>query len=69
MCVGPLGARLAAFAEAHLEGEALIADLTLAASEAITNAVMPAYRDRDRPGTVTAGITTDTAAGRVEVVI
>jgi serine/threonine-protein kinase RsbW len=69
VCVGPLRARLVAFAEAHLGRTALIADLNLAASEAITNVVMHAYRDRERPGTVTAGITTDTAAGRVEVVV
>ncbi|HEV3000927.1 MAG TPA: ATP-binding protein [Solirubrobacteraceae bacterium] len=68
-CVGPLRARLAAFAEAHVECAALIADLELAASEAITNVVMHAYRDRARPGTVTARIGIDTAAGRVEVVV
>jgi anti-sigma regulatory factor (Ser/Thr protein kinase) len=68
-CVGPLLARLLAFAEAHFESEPLIADLKLAASEAITNAVLHAYRDRERPGTVTAGISTDTGAGRVEMVV
>jgi anti-sigma regulatory factor (Ser/Thr protein kinase) len=68
-CVEPLRTRLVTFAEAHLECEALVADLKLAASEAITNVVMHAYRDRDRPGTVTAGISTDTTAGRVEVVV
>jgi anti-sigma regulatory factor (Ser/Thr protein kinase) len=30
---------------------------------------MHAYRDRDRPGTVTAGISTDATARRVEVVV
>jgi anti-sigma regulatory factor (Ser/Thr protein kinase) len=68
-CVGPLRARLSAFAETHLECGLLIADLNLAASEAITNVVVHAYRDRDRPGTVTAGVSTDAAAGRVEVVV
>lgn len=69
VCVGPLRARLATFADTHLECEALIADLKLAASEAISNVVMHAYRDRDRPGTVTAGISTDITAGRVEVAV
>jgi anti-sigma regulatory factor (Ser/Thr protein kinase) len=69
VCVGPLCARLVGFAEAHLECGALIADLKLAASEAITNVVLHAYRDRDRPGTVAAGISTDSTAGRAEVVV
>lgn len=69
VCVGPLRARLTAFAQAHLGGDALIADLGLAASEAVTNVVMHAYRDRARPGTVTAGISTDVTAGRVEMVV
>lgn len=68
-CVGPLRARLSAFAVTHLECEPLIGDLELAASEAITNVVMHAYRDRARPGTVTAGVSTDAVAGRVELVI
>lgn len=69
VCVGPLRARLASFAQAHVGCEAPLADLELAASEAITNVVLHAYRDRDRPGTVTAGISTDSTAGRVEVVV
>ncbi|HEX2104519.1 MAG TPA: ATP-binding protein, partial [Solirubrobacteraceae bacterium] len=69
VCVGPLCARLVSFAEAHLEGESLIADLKLSASEAITNVVLHAYRDHDRPGTVAAGISTDRTAGRAEVVV
>jgi serine/threonine-protein kinase RsbW/stage II sporulation protein AB (anti-sigma F factor) len=69
ICVRPLRTRLTAFAEAHLDCETLVGDLKLAASEAISNAVMHAYRDRDRPGTVTAGISTDRAAGRVEMVV
>ena len=63
--VGPLRQRLTAFAARHLDDPVLIADLRLAASESITNAVMHAYRDRDRPGTVTVGV--GIAADRVEV--
>jgi anti-sigma regulatory factor (Ser/Thr protein kinase) len=69
VCVGPLCARLVRFAETQLEGEPLVADLKLAASEAITNVVMHAYRDRDRPGTVVAGIGADSTAGCAEVVV
>jgi anti-sigma regulatory factor (Ser/Thr protein kinase) len=69
VCVGPLRSRLAAFAGTHLERGALIADLKLAASEAISNVVIHAYRDRERPGTVTAAVSTDSTAGRVEIVV
>ncbi|HEX8102743.1 MAG TPA: ATP-binding protein [Solirubrobacteraceae bacterium] len=65
--VGRLRERLAAFATAHRVGTAVIADLQLGASEAITNAVLHAYRDRPLPGTVTASI--GIAAGRIEVIV
>ena len=66
-CVGPLRRRLAAFATTQIDSATLVGDLRLAVSEAITNAVIHAYRDRDRPGMVTAAI--DIAAGRVEVIV
>ncbi len=65
--VGRLRERLAAFGVAHLVETAVIVDLRLGASEAITNAVMHAYRDRKVPGTVTASI--GIAAGRIEVTV
>jgi anti-sigma regulatory factor (Ser/Thr protein kinase) len=66
-CVGPLRKRLVAFAAPRTGSAELLGDLRLAATEAITNAVLHAYRDRDEPGTVTAGIAI--ARGRVEVVV
>ena len=69
VCVRELRARVAGFARAHGVDDVLIVDLQLAASEAITNAVMHAFRDRVMPGTVAASITVDKAAGRVEVIV
>jgi serine/threonine-protein kinase RsbW len=66
-CVGPVRRRLVDFVAAHRDDERLLGDVRLAVSEAITNAVVHAYRDRDQPGTVTAGI--GTAAGRIEVIV
>ncbi len=62
---GPLRRRLTAFVARHLDDRVLIADLRLAASEGIMNAVMHAYRDQERPGTVTVGV--GITGGRVEV--
>ena len=66
-CVGPLRRRVAAFAATRADGAVHLADLELAVSEAVTNAVIHAYRDRDQPGTVTAAV--GTAGRRVEVVV
>ena len=66
-CVGPLRRRLTEFAAKHLDDAELLGDVRLVASEAITNAVVHAYRDRDEPGTVPAGI--GTAGGRLELIV
>ena len=67
-CIGPLRRRLATFAEGHTDSATLVGDIRLAVSEAITNVVIHAYRDRDVPGTVTAAIAA-TTGGQVEVVV
>ena len=61
--------RLCTFADEHGVDRAVTADLRLAASEAITNAVIHAYRDRVMPGDVTAGITVDERARRIDVTV
>ena len=41
------------WAQGHVEDRAVLSDIALAITEATTNAVLHAYRDRDEPGTVT----------------
>src|SRR5689334_5858135 len=41
------------WAQRCVEDRAVLSDIALAITEAATNAVLHAYRDRDRPGTVT----------------
>jgi anti-sigma regulatory factor (Ser/Thr protein kinase) len=45
------------WAQGHVEDRAVLSDIALAITEATTNAVLHAYRDRDEPGTV--GITAE----------
>jgi anti-sigma regulatory factor (Ser/Thr protein kinase) len=40
------------WARRHVEDRAVLSDLALAVTEAATNAVLHAYRDREEPGTV-----------------
>src|SRR4051812_23308645 len=40
-------------ARRHVEDRAVLSDIALAITEATTNAVLHAYRDREEPGTVT----------------
>jgi serine/threonine-protein kinase RsbW len=40
------------WAQRHVEDRAVLSDIALAITEATTNAVLHAYRDRERPGTV-----------------
>jgi serine/threonine-protein kinase RsbW len=44
-----------------------VADIRLAVSEAVTNAVVHAFRDRTEPGIVSVGVTVDD--GRIEIVV
>jgi serine/threonine-protein kinase RsbW/stage II sporulation protein AB (anti-sigma F factor) len=64
------GVRHAAVEFARGEGvpEFTLDNLRLAVSEAITNAVMHAFRERDRPGTVTVTVTV-TSDDLVEAVV
>ena len=41
------------WARSHVEDRAVLNDIALAITEATTNAVLHAYRDHDKPGTVT----------------
>jgi serine/threonine-protein kinase RsbW len=41
------------WARGHVEDRAVLSDIALAVTEATTNAVLHAYRDREVPGTVT----------------
>ena len=66
-CVGQLGTRLAEFARSRGVEDPVVADLRLAASEAITNVVLHAYRSRGMPGMVTASMRVDGPAGRLEL--
>jgi anti-sigma regulatory factor (Ser/Thr protein kinase) len=56
------------FARANDVPVALLTDLRLAISEAVSNAVIHAYRDRERPGTVTVSVEVRPAEA-VEVVV
>ena len=67
LCVGELGARLADFARSRGVEDSIVSDLRLAASEAITNVVHHAYRDRVMPGTVTASVRVDGPEGRLDL--
>ena len=51
----PMQARRAVvdWAQRHVEDRAVLSDIALAITEATTNAVLHAYRDREEPGTVT----------------
>jgi anti-sigma regulatory factor (Ser/Thr protein kinase) len=40
------------WAQGHVDDRAVLSDIALAITEATTNAVLHAYRDRDEPGTV-----------------
>jgi serine/threonine-protein kinase RsbW len=40
------------WAQKHVEDRAVLSDIALAITEATTNVVLHAYRDRERPGTV-----------------
>ena len=40
------------WARGHVEDRAVLSDIALAITEATTNAVLHAYRDTDKPGTV-----------------
>lgn len=57
------------FAVAHGVPDPPLAALRLAASEAITNAVMHAYREHDTPGFVSATVDVDARAGRVTLLV
>ena len=67
--VGPLRARVLTFARGRHVGEALIAKLRLAASEAITNAVLHAFHEHLTPGTVTASVEIDEATGVLTLIV
>jgi serine/threonine-protein kinase RsbW len=51
----PMQARRAVldWAQGHVEDRAVLSDIALAITEATTNAVLHAYRDREEPGNVT----------------
>ena len=41
------------WAQGHVDDRAVLSDIALAVTEATTNVVLHAYRDREEPGTVT----------------
>ena len=55
------------FARANGVPDRLLDDLRLAISEAITNAVVHAFRGREQPGTIT--VTVDVTAGEIAEVV
>lgn len=67
--VRELRERLVAFAHEHGVDRAITSDLRLASSEAITNAVMHAYRDRIMPGAVNVSVRVDAGARRLDVTV
>lgn len=60
---------LVAFADEHGIDRVVTDDLRLAASEAVTNAVMHAYWDRMTPGAVSVSVAVDARAGRLDVTV
>src|SRR5688500_7584642 len=66
--VARLRAAVVAFAGEQSVSDPPLSDLRLAVSEAITNAVVHAYREGS-PGTVTVTTTVDPTAHRVDVVV
>jgi anti-sigma regulatory factor (Ser/Thr protein kinase) len=58
---------VAEFAVANGIAESHVTDIHLAVSEAVTNAVVHAFRDRTEPGTVTVSVNVDD--GGVEVLV
>jgi serine/threonine-protein kinase RsbW len=67
--VGEIRARVVAFARARGVPEPVVVDLQLAASEAITNVAMHAFRDRPAAGDVTATVELDEASGRLTLMV
>jgi anti-sigma regulatory factor (Ser/Thr protein kinase) len=57
------------FARAHGVPDPPLSDVRLALSEAVTNAVLHAFRDRPEPGTVTVAISVPDGVDRVELVV
>jgi serine/threonine-protein kinase RsbW len=55
------------FILAHGIADPYVTDIELAVSEAATNAVMHAFRDRGEPGTVHVSVTVDD--GEIEIVV
>ena len=66
--VAPLRHRVVAHAAEHNVAEPPINDLALAVSEAVTNAVVHAFRTRE-PGHVTVSLDIEPDINRVEVVV
>jgi serine/threonine-protein kinase RsbW/stage II sporulation protein AB (anti-sigma F factor) len=69
LSVGALRDRIVAFGTEHRVPPLLLSDIKLAASEALTNAVVHAFRDRVTPGLMTASIKIDRPAGRVTLLV
>jgi anti-sigma regulatory factor (Ser/Thr protein kinase) len=57
------------FARANGVPDPPLRDLRLAVSEAVTNAVVHAFRDRSEPGTVTVAISVPDGDDRVDVLV
>jgi anti-sigma regulatory factor (Ser/Thr protein kinase) len=57
------------FARAHGVPDPPLSDVRLALSEAVTNAVLHAFRDRPEPGTVTVAISVPDGVDRVDVLV
>lgn len=58
---------VADFVEANGIAESHLGDVRLAVTEAVSNAVVHAFRDRAEPGTVSLSVTVDD--GRIEIVV
>jgi anti-sigma regulatory factor (Ser/Thr protein kinase) len=47
------------WAQGHVDDRAVLSDIALAVTEATTNVVLHAYRDREQPGTLTVEVERD----------
>jgi serine/threonine-protein kinase RsbW len=55
------------WAQKHVEDRAILSDIALAITEATTNVVLHAYRDRDAPGTLS--IKAEAFADHVQLIV
>ena len=66
--IGPLRTKIVHYAADQRVTDPPLEDLRLAASEALTNCVVHAFRDGD-PGTITASLRVGTRSGELELIV